>query len=51
LSEISAWVGNQLRHEHMPVKYQHMYPEGKLIAMDSTYPEGLLAVPNAEGQI
>jgi hypothetical protein len=23
---------------------------GKLIPMDSTYPEGLLAVPNAEGQ-
>jgi len=27
-----------------------MYPEGKLITMDSSYPEGLLAVPNAEGQ-
>jgi hypothetical protein len=50
LSEISAWVGKQLRHENMPKKYQHMHPEGKLITMDSTYPEGLLAVPNAEGQ-
>ncbi len=25
-----------------------MHREGKLIPMDSTYPEGLLAVPNAE---
>jgi hypothetical protein len=28
-----------------------MHPEGELIAMDSTYPEGLLAVPNAEGHL
>jgi hypothetical protein len=50
LSEISAWVGKQLRHENMPKKYQHMHPGVKLIPMDSTYPEGLLAVPNAEEQ-
>jgi hypothetical protein len=50
LSEISTWVGKQLWHENMPKKYQHMHPEGKLITMDSSYPEGLLAVPNAEGQ-
>jgi hypothetical protein len=35
----------------MPIKYQHMHPEGELITMDSAYlPEGLLAVPNTEGQ-
>jgi hypothetical protein len=50
LSEISAWVGKQLWHKNMPKKYQHMHPKGKLITMDSSYPEGLLAVPNAEGQ-
>jgi hypothetical protein len=35
----------------MPSKYQHMHPEGELIAMDSTYPEGFLAVPNTEGHL
>jgi hypothetical protein len=35
----------------MPSKYQHMRPEGELIAMDGTYPEGLLAVPNTEGHL
>ena len=35
----------------MPSKYQHMHPNGKLVAMNSTYPEGLLAVPNAEGRL
>lgn len=35
----------------MPSKYQHMHPKGELVAMNSTYPEGLLAVPNAEGRL
>ncbi len=34
----------------MPTKYLNMQPKGSLIPMDSTYPEGLLAVSNAEGQ-
>ena len=28
-----------------------MHPKGELVAMNSTYPEGLLAVPNAEGRL
>jgi hypothetical protein len=50
LSDINSWVGQQLRHTHMPAKYLNVQPKGDLIPMDSTYPEGLLAVPNAEGQ-
>jgi hypothetical protein len=46
ISDFKLWVGKQLLHKNMPTKYQHMYPEGELIAMDSAYPEGLLAVPN-----
>jgi hypothetical protein len=50
LSDINSWVGQQLRHANMPAKYLNVQPKGNLIPMDSTYPEGLLAVPNAEGQ-
>jgi hypothetical protein len=50
LSDINLWVGQQLRHANMPTKYLNVQPKGNLIPMDSTYPEGLLAVPNAEGQ-
>ncbi len=50
LSDINLWVGQQLRHTNMPAKYLNVQPKGDLIPMDSTYPEGLLAVPNAEGQ-
>jgi hypothetical protein len=50
LSDINLWVGQQLRHTNMPAKYLNVQPKGNLIPMDSTYPEGLLAVPNAEGQ-
>jgi hypothetical protein len=50
LSDINLWVGQQLRHANMPAKYLNMQPKGNLIPMDSSYPEGLLAVPNAEGQ-
>ncbi len=50
LSDINLWVGQQLRHTNMPNKYLNVQPKGDLIPMDSTYPEGLLAVPNAEGQ-
>jgi hypothetical protein len=49
LSDINLWVGQQLRHTNMPAKYLNVQPKGDLIPMDSTYPEGLLAVPNAEG--
>ncbi len=42
ISDFKLWVGKQLMHKNMPTKYQHMHPEGELIAMDSTYPEGLL---------
>ncbi len=51
ISDFNLWVGKQLRHKNMPTKYQHMHPEGELMAMDSTYPEGLLAVPNTEGHL
>jgi hypothetical protein len=50
LSNINLWVGQQLRHTNMPAKYLNVQPKGDLIPMDSTFPEGLLAVPNAEGQ-
>ncbi len=50
LSDVNLWVGQQLRHANMPTKYLNVQPKGSLIPMDSTYPEGLLAVPNAEGQ-
>jgi hypothetical protein len=50
LLDINLWVGQQLRHANMPAKYLNVQPKGNLIPMDSTYPEGLLAVPNAEGQ-
>jgi hypothetical protein len=50
LSDINTWVGKQLMHENMPRKYQHMQPKGSLIATDSSFPEGLLAVPSTEGQ-
>ena len=50
LSDISTWVGKQLMHKNMPRKYQHMQPKGSLIATDSSFPEGLLAVPSPEGQ-
>jgi hypothetical protein len=50
LSDINLWVGQQLRHVNMPAKYLNMQPEANLIPVDSTFPEGLLAVPNAEGQ-
>jgi hypothetical protein len=42
----SLWVGKQLIYANMPTKYQIMQPKGKLIPMDSTYPEGLLGVPS-----
>jgi hypothetical protein len=51
ISDFNLWIGKQLMHKNMPTKYQHMHPEGELIAMDSTYPEGLLAVPNTEGHL
>jgi hypothetical protein len=51
ISDFKLWVGKQLMHKNMPTKYQHMHLVGELIAMDSTYPEGLLAVPNAEGHL
>jgi hypothetical protein len=50
LSDLNLWVGQQLMHVNMPKKYLNVQPKGSLIPMDSTYPEGLLAVPNAEGQ-
>jgi hypothetical protein len=50
LSDINLWVGQQPRHTNMHAKYLNVQPKGNLIPMDSTYPEGLLAVPNAEGQ-
>ena len=37
-------------HKNMPRKYQHMQPKGSLIATDSSFPEGLLAVTSPEGQ-
>jgi hypothetical protein len=45
LDDVSLWVGNQLNHERMPAKYQHMAPEGELIASLDGHPEGLLAIP------
>ena len=50
LSDINTWVGKQLMHKNMSHKYQHMQPKGSLIATDSSFPEGLLAVPSPEGQ-
>jgi hypothetical protein len=35
----------------MPAKYLNAQPKGNLIPMDSAYPEGVLAVPNAEVKV
>jgi hypothetical protein len=43
-------VGKHLKHANMLTKYQNVQPKGRLIPMNSIYPEGLLAVPNAERQ-
>ena len=43
--DVSLWIGHQLNYERMPAKYQHMVPEGELIASLDGYPEGLLAIP------
>ncbi len=45
LDDVSLWIGHQLNYERMPVKYQHMTPEGELIASLDGHPEGLLAIP------
>jgi hypothetical protein len=42
LDDVSLWIGHQLKHERMPAKYQHMAPEGELIASLDRHPEGLL---------
>ena len=49
LDDINLWVGHQLNHKRMPKEYQHMPPEGELVASLDGYPEGLLAVPNEDG--
>ena len=49
LDDINLWVGHQLNHKRMPKEYQHMPPEGELVASLDGYPEGLLAVPNEGG--
>ncbi len=43
LDDVSLWIGHQLNYECMPTKYQHMSPEGELLASIEGYPEGLLA--------
>ncbi len=45
LDDVSLWIGHQLNHERMPAKYQHMAPEGELVASLDGYPDGLLAIP------
>jgi hypothetical protein len=42
LDDVSLWIGHQLNYERMPAKYQHMAPEGELLASIEGYPEGLL---------
>jgi hypothetical protein len=49
LDDVSLWIGHQLNYERMPTKYQHMAPEGELLASIEGYPEGLLAIPNDNG--
>jgi hypothetical protein len=49
LKDVSTWVGPQLIYKRMPVKYQHMPPEGELITSIDGYPEGILATSNKEG--
>ncbi len=43
--DVSLWIGHQLNYERMPAKYQHMAPEGELIAFLDGHPEGLLDTP------
>ncbi len=50
LEDVKTWVGKQLDHENLPTKYQNVPPEGELIPLSEDYPEGLLAIPNKEGQ-
>jgi hypothetical protein len=45
LDDVNLWIGHQLNYERMPTKYQHMAPEGELIASLDGHPEGLLAIP------
>ena len=49
LEDVSLWIGHQLHHKRMPKEYQHLHPEGELIASLDGYPEGLLAIPNKDG--
>jgi hypothetical protein len=49
LDNVDMWIGHQVEQERMPVKYQHLPPEGELIASIDGYPEGLLGIPNNDG--
>jgi hypothetical protein len=49
LDNVDMWIGHQLQYTRMPVKYQHMPPEGELITTIDGYPEGLLGIPNNDG--
>ncbi len=40
LDDINLWVGHQLNHKRTPKEYQHMPPEGELVASLDGYPEG-----------
>ncbi len=51
LDNVGMWIGHQLQYKRMPVKYQHMPPEGELITAIDGYPEGLLGIPNNDGSL
>ncbi len=49
LQDISLWIGHQLNHKRMPKEFKDVPPNGKLITSIKGHPEGLLAIPNADG--
>jgi hypothetical protein len=43
LDDVSLWIGHQLNYERMPTRYQHMAPEGELIAsLDGATPRRII---------
>ena len=49
LQDVNQWIGHQLNHRRMPKEYLDVPPNGKLLASIKGHPEGLLAIPNADG--
>jgi hypothetical protein len=49
VQDVNQWIGHQLNHRRMLKEYLDVPPNGKLLASIKGHPEGLLAIPNADG--